>query len=58
MTAKEHTYKAAWSDEEQDFIGTCPAYPSLSWIAETEEEALTGIYELVQEVEEDVKNDN
>jgi hypothetical protein len=58
MGAKEHTYRVEWSDEDQSFIGTCLGYPSLSWIATTEEETLLGIYRIVQDVEEEIKNDN
>ena len=50
--AKGYTYKVTWSEEDQEFVGTCPQYPSLSWLATTEEAALLGVYKLVQCVEE------
>lgn len=39
-------YKVVWSEEDQEFVGTNEDYPSLSWLAKTEEEALKGIYNL------------
>lgn len=40
-------YKVKWSEEDREFVGTHSDYPSLSWLAKTEKEALEGIYKLV-----------
>jgi hypothetical protein len=37
-----------------EFIAIVDKYPSLSWIADTEEEAIKGLKILIQEVESDL----
>jgi predicted RNase H-like HicB family nuclease len=51
-------YKVIWSEEDQEFVGLHEDYPSLSWLANTEEKALNGIRKLVELVilEEALKN--
>ena len=41
-------YKVIWSEEDQEFVGLHEDYPSLSWLANTEEKALNGIRKLVE----------
>ena len=41
-------YKTEWSEEDGEFVATCGDYPSLSWLAPTEGEALLGICNLVR----------
>lgn len=43
-------YIVKWSEEDREFVGLHKDYPSLSWLAKTEEEALNGIYKLVYDV--------
>lgn len=40
-------YRVLWSAEDQEFVATCVEFPSLSWLARTQEEALQGIRDLV-----------
>jgi predicted HicB family RNase H-like nuclease len=47
---KHYTYRVTWSVEDNEFVGLCAEFPSLSWLAETQEEALQGILQVVQEV--------
>lgn len=55
MTVAEHyTYRVRWSGEDEAFVGTVAEMPSLSWVSDTLESALTGIRELVAEVVEDM----
>lgn len=49
------TYRVMWSAEDQEFVGTCAEFPSLSWLEPQRSEALTGIYNLVAEVIKDLK---
>lgn len=42
-----------WSVEDQQFVGTHSAYPSLSYLADTWAEALDGICDLVDAVRAD-----
>jgi len=37
-------------EEDGEYIGLCDLYPSLSWLADTEEEALNGIKKMVEEL--------
>ena len=46
-TLKPYTYKVTWSAEDEAFIATCDAFPSLSFISPSDNEALLGIEELV-----------
>ncbi|GAB6906138.1 HicB family protein [Desulfosarcina cetonica] len=44
------TYRVAWSDDDNEYVGLCAEFPSLSWLAETPEKALKGIRKLVADV--------
>lgn len=43
-----HTYAVHWSTEDQEFVATCAAFPSLSWLAPTPDLALLGVRNLVR----------
>ncbi|KAA3638613.1 MAG: toxin-antitoxin system HicB family antitoxin [Proteobacteria bacterium] len=45
----KYTYRVMWSDEDEEFIGLCAEFPSLSWLAPTAEKALKGIRLVVKE---------
>ncbi|CAK7066709.1 MAG: hypothetical protein DELT_01669 [Desulfovibrio sp.] len=49
MNAKHYTYRVIWSEDDQEFVGLCAEFPSLSWLAEDQEEALRGITGLVND---------
>jgi len=51
-----YTYRVTWSAEDGKHVGLCAEFPSLSWLAKTPEEALTGIRQLVREVVEDMND--
>ena len=38
--ANRYPFNIQWSDEDQEYIATCPAFPGLSAFGETEEKAL------------------
>ncbi|MGI9274233.1 MAG: type II toxin-antitoxin system HicB family antitoxin [Endozoicomonas sp.] len=50
-----YTYRLTWSEEDQEHIGLCAEFPSLSWLDSSPEKALIGIRRLVQECLEDMK---
>ncbi len=52
---KDHTFRVIWSEEDEEFVGLCDAFPSLSWLADTPEEALRGIREVVAQVVADLE---
>lgn len=49
-----YTYRVTWSEDDQEHVGLCAEYPSLSWLEETPEEALSGIRNLVRDCVEDM----
>jgi len=50
MNIEHYTWRVTWSDEDQEYLGLCVEFPSLSWLAATPEAALTGIRNMVAEV--------
>ncbi|MCP4350421.1 MAG: toxin-antitoxin system HicB family antitoxin [Desulfobacterales bacterium] len=53
---KDHyTYRVIWSEEDGEYAGLCAEFPSLSWLAETPEEAFNGIREVVAEIIADME---
>jgi predicted HicB family RNase H-like nuclease len=50
MNIEHYTYRVTWSSEDNEHIGLCAEFPSLSWLAPTPETALSGIRQLVREV--------
>ncbi|MDZ7577092.1 MAG: type II toxin-antitoxin system HicB family antitoxin [Candidatus Nanopelagicales bacterium] len=44
---QHYSYRLLWSVEDDEYVGLCAEFPSLSWLAPTQEEALAGITELV-----------
>ena len=53
-----YTYRITWSDEDKEYVGLCAEFPSLSWLADTQEEALRGITSVVEEVVSDMLSSN
>ena len=50
-----YTYRITWSPEDGEHLGRCAEFPSLSWLAPTPGEALSGIQELVGNVLADMQ---
>ncbi len=50
-----YTYRVTWSEEDQEYVGLCTEFPSLSWLTETQESALEGIRQLVANAISDMK---
>jgi len=48
VLATQYKYSVAWSAEDDEFVATVAEFPSLSWLAEPQQAALTGIRDLVQ----------
>lgn len=51
-----YTYRVTWSEEDGEYLGLCAEFPSLSWLAATQEETLLGIRNVVAEVVADMKS--
>jgi predicted HicB family RNase H-like nuclease len=52
-----YTYRVTWSDDDNEYVGLCAEFPSLSWLAKDPQAALKGIRKLVQEVVEDMRQE-
>jgi len=56
MKKSDHyTYRVTWSEEDQEHVGLCAEFPSLSWLAASPEAALRGIRTVVAEVVENMQ---
>jgi predicted HicB family RNase H-like nuclease len=52
----KYTYRITWSEEDEEYVGLCAEFPSLSWLAQTPEAALKGVSRLVHEITADMHN--
>lgn len=55
---RHYTYRVTWSDEDQEYIALYAEFPSISYLAETHQEALEGILDLVKCIVEDMNLNN
>ena len=53
-----YTYRVSWSPEDQEYVGLCAEFPSLSWLAGTHEKALSGIRRLAKDTIADLERNN
>jgi len=54
----KYAYRVLWSEEDQEYVGLCSEFPSLSWLETTQEKALKGIRNIVSECILDMQNNN
>ena len=57
MNSKQYTYRVIWSEEDQEFVGLCAEFPSLSWLEQDQEAALRGIVSLVKDTVADMESE-
>ncbi len=50
-----YTYRVTWSEDDQEYVGLCAEFPSLSWLASSQQAALKGIGAVVAGVVADMK---
>ncbi|BAU67545.1 HicB family protein (plasmid) [Stanieria sp. NIES-3757] len=50
-----YTYRVFWSVEDEEFVGLCVEFPSLSYLDENHLAALSGITDLVKDVIADME---
>ncbi len=55
MTNDRYTYRVTWSEEDNEYVGLCAEFPSLSWLEPSPEMALKGIRQTVADVVADLK---
>ena len=53
-----YTYRVTWSEDDNEYVGLCAEFPSLSWLSPTPEATLKGIRKLVAEIVTDMKSNN
>ena len=53
-----YTYRVTWSPEDEEYVGLCTEFPSLSWLTANHGEALVGIRNLVAECVDDMLANN
>jgi predicted HicB family RNase H-like nuclease len=51
-----YTYRVTWSAEDDEHVGLCVEFPSLSWLAATPEDALVGIRRVVAGAVKDLES--
>ena len=54
LNQDRYTYRVTWSEEDEEYVGLCAEFPSLSWLDESPEEALHGIRQVVADVVADM----
>lgn len=50
-----YTYRVTWSEDDNEYVGLCAEFQSLSWLASTPEAALKGIRKVVEDVVKDMR---
>lgn len=55
MSLDHYTYRVTWSADDAEHVGLCAEFASLSWLAPTPEEALSGIRAVVADVVKDLQ---
>lgn len=55
MSTDHYTYRVTWSAEDAEHVGLCAEFASLSWLAPTPEDALSGIRAVVADVVKDLR---
>ena len=58
MDSKQYTYRVSWSAENNEYVGLCAEFPSLSWLDADQSKALSGIVELIADVVADMIRNN
>jgi len=51
-----YTYRVTWSEEDQEHVGLCAEFSSLSWLEKTPEKALAGIRKMVHKCIADLQS--
>ena len=53
-----YTYRVTWSEDDNEYVGLCTEFPSLSWLARTPETALRGVRKLVTDIIQDLRDNS
>lgn len=55
MDPRHYLYRVLWSEEDDEYVGLCAEFPSLSWLAADQADALRGIVQVVADVVADMQ---
>lgn len=55
LNQDRYTYRVTWSEEDEEYVGLCAEFPSLSWLDDSPEAALHGIRQVVADVVSDLE---
>jgi len=55
IDVSHYSYRVAWSSEDSEYLATVTEFPSLSWLAGTQREALEGLIRLIEDVVVDLQ---
>ena len=55
MVVDHYTYRVTWSAEDEEYVGLCAEFPSLSWLESTPDAAFGGIRQLVADCVADMQ---
>lgn len=47
----QYAFRVIWSEEDEEFVGLCDQFPSLSWLEKDAEAAREGIIRLVEAID-------
>ena len=50
VDVSHYSYRVTWSAEDDEFVAACLEFPSLSWLAPTQIEAIQGLVAVVSDV--------
>ena len=53
-----YTYRIIWSEDDNQHVGLCAEFPSLSYLASSPEKAIRGILKVVADVVADMQANN
>jgi predicted HicB family RNase H-like nuclease len=53
--AERYTYRVIWSEEDQEHLGLCAEFPSLSWLSPSADAAWKGIRKVVADAVTDLR---
>lgn len=55
VDVSHYTYRVTWSAEDREFVATVAEFPSLSWIAANQVEALQGLEGMLADIVADME---
>jgi predicted HicB family RNase H-like nuclease len=58
IQTNQYIYRITWSEDDNEFVGLCVEFPSLSYLASSAQKALSGIMDVVEEVVKDMMDNN